>query len=109
MESGGSECRLLPLSLWPTVLERTYRKSGPVYRACSTKKINNATGLNYLVREVGPALIGRSIALRAQSGNDTVVDNGDEYDGDDGNGESDSNDIAVPERKRKRKLVDNEK
>lgn len=73
------------------------------------KKINNATGLNYLVREVGPALIGRSIALRAQSGNDTVVDNGDEYDGDDGNGESDSNDIAVPERKRKRKLVDNEK
>ena len=73
------------------------------------KKINNATGLNYLVREVGPALIGRSIALPAQSGNDTVVDNGDEYDGDDGNGESDSNDIAVPERKRKRKLVDNEK
>ena len=73
------------------------------------KKINNATGLNYLVREVGPALIGRSIALRAQSGNDTVGDNGDEYDGDDGNGESDSNDIAVPERKRKRKLVDNEK
>ena len=72
------------------------------------KKINNATGLNYLVREVGPALIGRSIALRAQSGNDTAVDNGDD-DGDDGNDESDSNDVAVPERKRKRKLVDNEK
>mmetsp|Transcript_33363 Transcript_33363/g.37949 ORF Transcript_33363/g.37949 Transcript_33363/m.37949 type:complete len:89 (+) Transcript_33363:112-378(+) len=57
------------------------------------KKINNATGLNYLVREVGPALIGRSIALRAQS--------------DDGDGEGDSNDVAIPEHKRKRKLVNN--
>jgi hypothetical protein len=71
------------------------------------RNTNNATGLNYLVHAVGPALIGRSIALRAQSSNDTVVDNGDD-DGD-GDGDNANNDVAVPERKRKRKLVDEEK
>lgn len=65
----------LPLSLWPIVLERAYKKSGHIYPRGSTirkTKNNNAAGLHYLVCEVGPALIGRSVALRVQSSNDTA-------------------------------------
>jgi hypothetical protein len=93
---------LVPLSLWPTILERAYKKSD------CTNYAKNATGLNYLVREVGPALICRCIALRAQSNNGG---------GDEGHGNNnDNNDIKKckdstsvlkgGERKRKRNLVD---
>ncbi|OEU06938.1 hypothetical protein FRACYDRAFT_265309 [Fragilariopsis cylindrus CCMP1102] len=54
--------RAVPLSLWPTLLERSYAKSGQdgIYQyCCEEQKLNeNATGLYYLLR-AGPALIGR--------------------------------------------------
>ena len=54
--------RSVPLSLWPTLLERSYAKSGQdgIYQyCCEEQKLNeNATGLYYLLR-AGPALIGR--------------------------------------------------
>ena len=63
VESGGrKEGRRpsLPLSLWPIILERAYKKSGHIHPSWSAKReTKNATGLSYLVREVGPALIGR--------------------------------------------------
>lgn len=54
--------RSIPLSLWPTLLERSYAKSGQngIYQyCCEEQKLNkNATGLYYLLRE-GPVLISR--------------------------------------------------
>jgi hypothetical protein len=50
--------RPIPISLWPTILERAYENSHQIYEYNSEKKEKDATGLYYLLRE-GPALIGR--------------------------------------------------
>ena len=46
---------IVPSSLWPTILERAYEKSLDIYNPRDRKK--NATGIYYLLREVGPALL----------------------------------------------------
>jgi hypothetical protein len=63
IEVVGNDSRSVPISLWPTILERAYEKSHQIYEEPysknPTKKEKNATGLYYLLRE-GPALFGRS-------------------------------------------------
>jgi hypothetical protein len=49
--------KTVPLSLWPTILERAYEKYDCMDYYNAKKK--NATGLYYLLRE-GPVLVGRS-------------------------------------------------
>ncbi|OEU21535.1 hypothetical protein FRACYDRAFT_235160 [Fragilariopsis cylindrus CCMP1102] len=109
----------LPLSLWPIVLERAYKKSGHIYpRGSTIRRTNDATGLHYLVRQC--------IALRVQSSNDTTEigvggeeeeednsgnKNENESDNDIEEGDDNSSVLTVPslkrgERKRKRILLD---
>jgi hypothetical protein len=64
LEDGSVGSRSLPLSLWSTILERSYKKSDKQTSQIYFKRKNdtttkNATGLFYLLRN-GPALIGRS-------------------------------------------------
>ena len=52
----------IPLSVWPTILERSHNKSCDIYSGWHRSNMNNIrknpTGLYYLLRN-GPALIGR--------------------------------------------------
>jgi hypothetical protein len=54
---GSDSRKTVPLSLWPTILERAYEKSDCMDYYHAKKK--NATGFYYLLRE-GPVLVGRS-------------------------------------------------
>jgi hypothetical protein len=107
---------LLPLSLWPIVLERVYKKSGHIYpRGSTRRKTNNVTGLNYLVREVGPALISHSMVENGggkENDDDDDDDNKNENESDNDieEGEDNSSVLTVPslkggERKRKRNVL----
>jgi hypothetical protein len=55
----GNNDRPIPLSLWPTILERAYEKSDKIYDDWYSEGEKNATRLYYLLRE-GPALLGRT-------------------------------------------------
>ena len=64
--------------------ERAYKKSGhicPSYPWSNERERKNATGLYYLVREVGPTLISRRTASSGMNNGDD--DNDDSDDGDD--------------------------
>ena len=51
--------RSFPLSVWPIVLERSFKNSGHIYVFHSDlRERKNHTGLYYLLRD-GPALAGR--------------------------------------------------
>ena len=71
---GGHHVGSIPLSLWPTILERAYEESE--YSICYNEIPKNATGLHYLLRN-GPALAGRlsfggngRLLLSSSDGND---------------------------------------
>ncbi|OEU07433.1 hypothetical protein FRACYDRAFT_251238 [Fragilariopsis cylindrus CCMP1102] len=55
---------IVPISLWPVILERAYEKSCDTHDSAwesekekTKKKKKSATGIYYLLREVGPALL----------------------------------------------------
>ncbi|OEU12619.1 hypothetical protein FRACYDRAFT_243872 [Fragilariopsis cylindrus CCMP1102] len=49
---------IVPISLWPIILKRAYEKSFDISHPLDrNKKTKNATGIYYLLREVGPALL----------------------------------------------------
>jgi len=74
VEGGNDE--LLPLSVWPTVLERAYAESHRaglyLFRGIDSQE-KNPTGLYYLLRN-GPALVSRSNLLGGSRYNDDGQD-----------------------------------
>jgi len=101
IEGGGHHVGSIPLSLWPTILERAYDKSDD--SICASEIPKNATGLYYLLRN-GPALVGRP----SFGGNGRLVSSSDCNDDDDdtdGN-DDDDNDNAKEKAPKKRKLAE---
>ena len=54
---------IIPLPLWPIILERAYERSSDISHLSSDdrKKKKNATGIYYLLREVLEVLCQRSV------------------------------------------------
>ena len=78
LEDGSVGSRSLPLSLWSTILERSYKKSDKqtsqlYFHRKTDIATKNATGLYYLLQN-GPALIGRSDLSGVRRMNTTTND-----------------------------------
>ena len=73
--NGSGIRKTVPLSLWPTILERAYKKSGHVYSSSSYERnVKSILGLHYLIHEVIPSLISQSFLA---SNNEQVDDDDD--------------------------------
>jgi hypothetical protein len=65
LDGNNGSCTDLPLSIWPTVIQRAQRKIKSMRRSTPQKaKGAQATGIYYLLRE-GPALLGRGALTSA--------------------------------------------
>jgi hypothetical protein len=83
---------VVPISLWPTILERAYEKS-----AVDIYNPKNATGIYYLLREVGPALLlaGQRRTDVCIISKDIVNDDKDDDDDSGGSGEAKTNNKSL--------------
>jgi hypothetical protein len=112
--SGGNDAgkAVVPISLWPTILERAYEKSSvdiyynPFINKEAMKK--NATGIYYLLREVGPALLlaGQRRTDVCIISKDIVNDDKDDDDDSGGSGEAKTNNKSL---KRKDIIMSNDR